>query len=66
MVNIHGIGELDLGVPWLEGAAPAAVATRPCSGEAGEGAFLNQALAQGFDRLGGVVGAGRHWPAESA
>jgi hypothetical protein len=43
MVNIHGVGELDLGVPWLEGAAPAVAATRPCSGEAGARAFLNQA-----------------------
>jgi hypothetical protein len=25
MVDIHGIGELDLGVPWLEGATAARI-----------------------------------------
>jgi len=42
MIDIHGIGQLDLRVPRLKGAAPSSAATRPCGGQAGERAFLNQ------------------------
>jgi len=68
MVYIHGVGEFDLRVTGLEGAAPAAAATRACNGEAGTRAFLNQAplkLGQGrkdvehkfTGRRGGIDGA---------
>ena len=68
MVDIHGIGELDLGVPWLEGATPTATAARTRGGQASARAFLNQAplkLGQGrkdmehefAGRRGGIDGA---------
>ena len=43
MVDIHRIGQLDLGGPRLERAAASLSPTCPCGSQAGLRAFLNQA-----------------------